>query len=64
MLAEKTPMGWNSWNTFGKDINEQLIMEMADVIVEKGYKDAGYEYVIIAVRKNSIDIYILVNYHN
>lgn len=47
MLAQKAPMGWNSWNTFGKDINEQLIMEMADVIVEKGYQEAGYEYVII-----------------
>lgn len=47
MLAEKAPMGWNSWNTFGKDISEQLIMEMADVMVEKGYRDAGYEYVII-----------------
>ena len=43
MLAEKAPMGWNSWNTFGKDISEQLIMEMADVMVEKGYRDAGYE---------------------
>lgn len=47
MLAEKPIMGWNSWNTFGKDINEQLIMETADALVEKGYKDAGYEYVII-----------------
>ena len=47
MLVEKAPMGWNSWNTFGKDISEQLIMEMADVMVEKGYRDAGYEYVII-----------------
>ena len=47
MLAMKAPMGWNSWNTFGKDISEQLIMEMADTIVEKGYRDAGYEYVII-----------------
>ncbi len=47
MLAEKAPMGWNSWNTIGKDISEQLIMEMADVMVEKGYRDAGYEYVII-----------------
>lgn len=47
MIARKTPMGWNSWNTFGWNINEQLIMEMADVIVEQGYKDAGYEYVII-----------------
>lgn len=27
MLAAKTPMGWNSWNTFGSNISEQLIME-------------------------------------
>lgn len=47
MLAQKAPMGWNSWNTFGEKINEQLIMEMADVMVKKGYRDAGYEYVII-----------------
>lgn len=47
MLAVKAPMGWNSWNTFGGNINEQLIMEMADAIVEKGYRAAGYEYVII-----------------
>lgn len=47
MIANKTPMGWNSWNTFGSKINEQLIMEMADQIVEEGYRDAGYEYVII-----------------
>ena len=25
-------MGWNSWNTFGSNINEKLIMEMADRI--------------------------------
>ena len=37
MLAQKPIMGWNSWNTFGKDINEQLIMEIADALVEKGY---------------------------
>lgn len=47
MLANKAPMGWNSWNTFGSKINEQLIMEMTDQIVEGGYRDAGYEYVII-----------------
>ena len=47
VLAQKPPMGWNSWNTFGAHINEQLIMEMADTMVAEGYKDAGYEYVII-----------------
>ncbi len=47
MLAQKPPMGWNTWNTFGENISEQLIMETADYIVEKGYKDAGYEYIVI-----------------
>lgn len=47
MLGIKPIMGWNSWNTFASKINAKLIMEMADAMVEKGYKDAGYEYVII-----------------
>ncbi len=47
MQIKKTPMGWNTWNTFGKNINEKLIMEVADAMVEKGYLDAGYEYLII-----------------
>lgn len=40
-------MGWNSWNTFTWDINEDLIKETADAMVENGYKDAGYEYIVI-----------------
>ena len=47
MIVNKPPMGWNSWNTFGENINEALIMETADVMAKEGYKDAGYEYVII-----------------
>ena len=47
MLAKTPPMGWNSWNTFGPNINETVVMEMTDLMVEKGYKDAGYEYVVI-----------------
>ena len=46
-MGQKPPMGWNSWNTFGEKINEQLIIETADALVEKGYRDVGYEYVII-----------------
>ena len=41
------PMGWNSWNTFTWDINEELIRQVADVFVSEGYKDAGYEYIVI-----------------
>ena len=46
-LALTPPMGWNSWNTFRLNINEDLVKEVADVMVEKGFKDAGYEYVVI-----------------
>ena len=47
MLAKTPPMGWNSWNTFAHNINEKLILETADVMVEKGYREAGYEYLVI-----------------
>lgn len=47
MLKSTPPLGWNTWNTFGKNINEQLILEAADKIVASGLKDCGYEYVVI-----------------
>jgi alpha-galactosidase len=47
MLAPTPPMGWNSWNTFGPQINEQVVRETADAFVETGLRDAGYEYVVI-----------------
>ncbi len=47
MIAERPPMGWNSWNTFGVDITEKLIFEIADVMAQQGYKDCGYEYLVI-----------------
>ena len=47
MLAARPPLGWNSWNTFGEKINDSLIREMADYMVDQGYRDAGYEYLVI-----------------
>lgn len=47
MLTPTPPMGWNSWNTFGKDIDENLIRETADAIVDTGLRDAGYNYLVI-----------------
>ncbi|SAM08902.1 hypothetical protein [Absidia glauca] len=38
------PMGWNTWNKYGCHINEQLIKDTADMIVNNGYRDAGYAY--------------------
>ena len=46
-LALTPPMGWNSWNTFRLEINEDLVRGVADTFVERGYKDAGYEYIVI-----------------
>jgi alpha-galactosidase len=40
-------MGWNSWNKFGCQINEQVIRETAAAMVSSGMKDAGYQYVVI-----------------
>ncbi|MFI6027302.1 glycoside hydrolase family 27 protein [Amycolatopsis magusensis] len=48
--AEPAPtpaLGWNSWNTFGCDINEQLIRDTADAMVSSGMAAAGYEYVVV-----------------
>ena len=47
MVINRPPMGWNSWNTFGEDINEKVVMETADFIADSGLREAGYEYVII-----------------
>ena len=47
MIAKTPPMGFNTWNTFGEHIDEKTVMEMADVMVSEGYRDVGYEYVVI-----------------
>ncbi len=47
MIRTIPPLGWNTWNTFGANINEALILESADAMVESGLKDAGYEYIVI-----------------
>ncbi|RSM38659.1 alpha-galactosidase [Actinoplanes sp. ATCC 53533] len=46
-VARTPPMGWNSWNTFGCNINEALIRGMADAMVSSGMRDLGYQYVVV-----------------
>jgi len=46
-LAKTPPMGWNSWNKFGCNVNENMIREMADAMVSSGMKAAGYQYINI-----------------
>ena len=47
MLAMTPPMGFNTWNTFGANINEEMIRQTADAMVEKGLLEAGYNYLVI-----------------
>lgn len=46
-LGKTPPLGWNSWNTFACEVDEQLIRDMADAMVKSGMKDAGYQYINI-----------------
>ncbi|KAF1986732.1 glycoside hydrolase family 27 protein [Aulographum hederae CBS 113979] len=40
-------LGWNSWNAFNCDINEEKFLTAAQKMIDLGFKDAGYEYVNI-----------------
>ncbi len=40
-------MGWNTYNTFGKEFSEELVRGTVDYIVSSGLKEVGYEYVIL-----------------
>jgi len=46
-LALTPPMGWNTYNRFGCNIDEALIRGAADAMVASGMRDAGYKYVVI-----------------
>jgi alpha-galactosidase len=40
-------MGWNSWNTFGCDIDETKILAAARALAGSGLREAGYHYVVV-----------------
>lgn len=46
--SQNTPvMGWSSWNTFGININEDLIRQQADAMIASGLYDCGYRFINI-----------------
>ncbi len=52
VAAQTTPtvtpiMGWSTWNEFNQNIDEQIIMDVAEKMVESGLVDAGYNYLNI-----------------
>jgi alpha-galactosidase len=46
-LQKTPPLGWNSWNRFGCNIDEKTVMRQADAMVSSGLKAAGYKYIVI-----------------
>ncbi|MFD5624740.1 NPCBM/NEW2 domain-containing protein [Streptomyces sp. NPDC127072] len=46
-LALTPPMGFNNWNSTHcrPEFNEDMVKGIADIFVEKGLKEAGYQYV-------------------
>jgi alpha-galactosidase len=45
--ARTPPMGWNSWNAFTSDIDEEKVMASAKILVGAGLAAKGYRYVNI-----------------
>lgn len=50
ILCPTPPMGWNTWNCFNRNINEEQIREIADLMISTGLKDAGYTYLTAGKR--------------
>lgn len=46
-LAITPPMGWNTWNKFGCNINEEIILSAAKAIKAEGLDKLGYTYINI-----------------
>ncbi|KAK3074483.1 hypothetical protein LTR53_003032 [Teratosphaeriaceae sp. CCFEE 6253] len=40
-------LGWNSWNAYYCDVDQSKILLAANAMVDLGFKDAGYEYVVV-----------------
>ncbi len=44
-LALTPPMGWNSWNIWARDIDEEKVRDTAEYLVSTGLAAYGYQYV-------------------
>ena len=44
-LADTPQMGWSTWNKFQGNIDEGIIISIADAMGSTGLKEAGYVYI-------------------
>ncbi len=45
--APTPPMGWNSWNAFYHDVDEEKVLASAQIILDRGLAAAGYRSINI-----------------
>ena len=46
-IALTPPLGWNSWNCWGIQVNQEKILRSAQALVDKGLADYGWSYINI-----------------
>lgn len=46
-LCLTPPMGWSSWNCFGRQVNRDKIRAIAQALIDTGLADHGYAYINI-----------------
>jgi len=45
-VAQRPPLGWNSWDVFGTNVTEAEVLAQAEVMATR-LKPSGYEYLVI-----------------
>ena len=43
-LGDRPPMGYNTWNDLGPNLNSAVLRSRVDAMVSSGLRDAGYKY--------------------
>jgi alpha-galactosidase len=49
MIAERPPMGWNSWDCYGASVDEETVKRNAEYISEH-MKSSGWRYVVVDIQ--------------
>lgn len=49
MIAERPPMGWNSWDCYGAAVTEDIVRQNAEYMA-KHLKPFGWEYVVVDIQ--------------
>lgn len=48
-VGNRAPMGWNSWDSYGASVTEEIVKQNADYMA-KHLKPFGYQYVVVDIQ--------------